>query len=120
LSERLKFVQALLTARGGSRPGDAGANNVTDPVKLLKTKLPQADWNNADKVADYFLEILFPTEGKANLGDLKNLALDFLNTGDDGVAASPFSALSNTATTYDTRVRGMVAAVMTSPKFQEQ
>src|SRR6185295_8172394 len=60
LSERLKFAQALLTARGSGRPTDAGANNVTDPVKLLKTKLASADWNNADKVADYFLGILYP------------------------------------------------------------
>jgi hypothetical protein len=36
------------------------------------------------------------------------------------VTASPFSALSNTSTGYDTRVRGVVSMLMTLPRFQEQ
>ena len=42
-----------------------GFNNLTDPVGLLKKKLPAASWNNAGDVADYFLSILYPAEGKA-------------------------------------------------------
>jgi uncharacterized protein (DUF1800 family) len=119
LAERLRYIQALLIARGQTGHSDVGNNNTTDPVKLLKLKMPSTDWNNAEKVADYFLSILYPGEGKANLDDLKSLAVSFLNTGDDGVTSSQFSALVNT-TAYDTRVRGMVAMLMTSQRFQEQ
>jgi uncharacterized protein (DUF1800 family) len=52
----------------------------------------------------------------------RQAAIKFLNTSDTG-AASPFSALavSNVATsTYDIRVRGMVAMLMTAPRFHEQ
>jgi uncharacterized protein (DUF1800 family) len=120
LAERLRFAQAFLTARNASgRPTDAG-NNFCDPVKLLKTKLSATDWNDAGKVADYFLAIIFPSEGKGNLDAFRNLAINFLNTADDGVTASLFSSVGNTTTTYDTRVRGMVAILMTSQRFQEQ
>jgi hypothetical protein len=36
------------------------------------------------------------------------------------VVNSPFLSLSNTTAAYDTRVRGMVAMLMTFPRFQEQ
>jgi hypothetical protein len=64
--------------------------------------------------------LLYPTEGRANLDEYRQLAVWFLNTGDDGVVNSPFLSLSNTTTGYDTRVRGMVAMLMTMPRFQEQ
>ena len=119
LAERLRFVQALLLASGQSGRGDAG-NSTANPVALLKMKLPSASWNDAGAVADYFLGILYPGEGKANLDSYRASAISFLDTADNGVTSSPFSSLANNSTTYDTRVRGMVSALMTSPRFQEQ
>lgn len=115
LDERVRFVQSLLEASTGS---DAG-NNVTDPVSLLKMKLPSNQWNDAGAVADYFLGIIYPGEGKANLDSYRTLAIDFLNTADNG-SSNLFSSLSNTTATYDTRVRGMVSMLMTMQRFQEQ
>ena len=74
-------------------------------------------------MADYFLSILYPGEGKANLDLYRASAINFLNRSDDGLSSSPFSALtpSNVAATpYDTRVRSMVAMLMTLQRFQEQ
>jgi hypothetical protein len=97
-----------------------GNNNLTDPVALLKKKLPSASWTNPGDVADYFLSILYPGEGKANLDLYRSLAMDFLNKADDGVTASAFNVLSTLTATYDTRVRGMVAMLMTLQRFHEQ
>ncbi len=115
LDERVRFVQSLLEATTGS---DAG-NSTTDPVGLLKAKLPSNQWNNAGAVADYFLGLIYPGEGKANLDSYRTLALNFLNTADDG-SSNAFASLSNTSATYDTRVRGMVSMLMTMQRFQEQ
>lgn len=119
LAERLRWVQALSIAAGGNGHADAG-NSVANPVALLKKKLPSNQWNDAGAVADYFLSILLPGEGKANLDLYRTAAINFLNTADNGTTASAFSTLVNTTTTYDTRVRGMVAAIMTSQRFHEQ
>lgn len=120
LAERLRFVQSVLMAPGADGKADAGAQNLTDPVALLKLKLPSTQWNDAGAVADFFLGTLFPAEGKANLNLYRKSAMKFLNTGDDGVAASFFASLGNTTTNYDTRVRGVVAMLMTFQRFQEQ
>ncbi|PYK01116.1 MAG: hypothetical protein DME23_04890 [Verrucomicrobia bacterium] len=121
LAERLRFMQSLLYAPGTGRPTDAGASTA-NPVALLKLKLSSASWNNAGAVADYFLDLLFPGEGKANLDVYRTAAITFLNDGsaDTPVNSTPFSGLANTSANYDTRVRGMVSALMTSPRFQEQ
>jgi uncharacterized protein (DUF1800 family) len=119
LTERLRFVQALMYPVGTGRPTDAG-RTVSDPVKLLKVKLPQSSWKDASAVASYFLRTLFPGEGKANLDQYRAQAMSYLNTADDGVASSPFTALVDTSSTYDLRVRGMVAMLMTFQRFQEQ
>ncbi len=120
LAERLRFTQSYLTASTTSgRPTDAGSN-FSDPVRLLKMKLPSISWNNAGAVADFFLSIIYPGEGKANLDLYQVSAVSFLNTNDDGVSTSLFSTLPNTGTTYDTRVRGMVSLLMTTQRFQEQ
>ena len=120
LTERLRFAQSMMLAANASGKADAGSTTTTDPVRLLKAKLPQASWNDANAVANYFLGLLYPTEGRANLDEYRQLAVWFLNTGDDGVVNSPFLSLSNTTTGYDTRVRGMVAYIMTSQRFHEQ
>jgi len=131
LAERVRWTQSLLVASGqtghtGSQGGtgnDAG-NSTTDPVTLLRARLPlPADQLDAAKVADAFLALLFPGEGVANLGLYRGAAINFLNTSDNGQSASLFSSLtvSNTAgSVYDTRVRGMVAMLMTLQRFQEQ
>lgn len=116
LAERLRFVQSLLLAGTGD---DAG-NNTTDPVALLKRKLPPGSWNNAGDVADFFLTLLYFGEGRANLDLYRASAINFLNTADNGTTQSLFSSLSNTGGTYDTRVRGMVSMLMTLQRFQEQ
>ncbi|MFM8469202.1 MAG: DUF1800 family protein, partial [Limisphaerales bacterium] len=132
LAERVRWTQSLLISSGqtghsGSQGGtgnDAG-NSVTSPVRLLFTRLPLlADQQDAAKVAEVFLSLLFPGEGAANLNLYRAAAINFLNTADDGMSASAFSALTPGTTTgsntYDTRVRGMVAMLMTMQRFQEQ
>ncbi len=116
LVERIRFVQAFLN----SGTGDDAGNNISDPVALLKKKLPAGSWNSAADVADYFLGILYPSEGMGNLSLYRGAAVSFLNTSDDGVTPSAFSSQSNSSTTYDTRVRGMVAMLMAFQRFQEQ
>ena len=73
-------------------------------------------------MADYFLGILFPAEGRANLELYRTAAIDYLNTSDNGQTASPFSSLSTTGnpSPYDLRVRGLAAMLLSSPRFQEQ
>jgi uncharacterized protein (DUF1800 family) len=115
LDERVRFVQSLLEQNTGS---DAG-NSVTDPVTLLKLKLPSGQWNNTTNVSDFFLGLIYPGEGKGNLNAYRNLAINFLNTSDTG-GSDLFSGLSNTGGTYNTRVRGMVSMLMTMQRFQEQ
>jgi uncharacterized protein (DUF1800 family) len=118
LAERLRFVQALLIVGGGSGRGDAG-NNTVDPVALLQRKLPSASWYNAADVADFFLALLYFGEGKANLDLYRNSAINFLNTADNGITSDPLRS-GMAAATYDTRIRGMVAMLMTLQRFQEQ
>jgi len=122
VAERIRFVQTSLMAATDANKADgiSGGNfNLTDPVALLKKKLPSSSWNNDGAVADYFLSILFPGEGKANLDLYRQTALAFLNTADDGITSSPF-ATTTVAATYDTRVRGMVSMFMTLQRFEEQ
>jgi len=130
LAERIRFVQTTLMASTGDTnkaDGISGGNfNLTDPVGLLQKKLPGPNnpaWKDAGAVADFFLAILYPGEGRANLDLYRANAINFLNASDDGQSSSPFSALtpSNAAgTPYDTRVRAMVSMLMTLQRFQEQ
>ncbi len=119
LAERLRFVQSLLTPTGQSAKADAG-NSVTDPVKLLKDKLPQSAWSDAAAVSDFFIQLLWPGEGRANLDLYHQNAIHYLDTSDDGTTSSPFNLLANTSANYDSRVRGMVGMLMTLQRFQEQ
>jgi len=92
-------------------------------VTLLKSKLPSGSWNVAGDVADYFLSILYPAEGRANLDLYRASAIAFLNTSDDGLSQSLFSAMDSNSTgagSYDNRVRAMVSMLMTLHRFQEQ
>jgi hypothetical protein len=123
LAERVRFLQTALMPSGASTKTDgiSGGNfNLTDPVRLLKSKLPAASWRNASDVVAYFASILYPGEGLGNLQGYRDLAVNYLNTADDGVTPSLFTNLTDTSTTYDTRVRGMVAMLMSLQRFQEQ
>ena len=131
LAERVRWIQSLLIASGqtghnGSQSGTGNdaSNSATSPVRLLFARLPLlADQQDAAKVTDVFLGLLFPGEGAANLNLYRTAAINFLNTSDDGLSVSLFSALTPSATAanaYDTRVRGMVAMLMGTQRFQEQ
>lgn len=119
LAERLRWVQSVLLPIGAAGRGDINSATYADPVALLKKKLPSTQWNDAAAVTDYFLSIIVPGEGRGNLDLYRQAAINFLNTADNG-ASSPFSGIGNTNTTYDTRVRGVVSAILTSPRFEEQ
>lgn len=115
LGERIRFVQDMLLSSGKEYSA-----TTSDPVGLIRAKLPVQSQTDAAAVVDYFLAILFPGEGAGNLEAYRTQAINFLNTADDGVTASPFSALATTNINYDPRVRGMVAMLLTFPRFQEQ
>lgn len=114
LVERIRFVQSFLNAGTGD---DAG-NHTCDPVALLRKKLPSGSWTDANAIAGYFVNLLYPAEGAANLTLYRSAAANFLNTADNGTTSSTFS--SQNAATQDTRVRGMVSMLMTFDRFQEQ
>jgi uncharacterized protein (DUF1800 family) len=130
LSERIRFISSLLKAANGA--GSTGKNdnnpfllsNVTDPVALLRLRLPNtADQKDAGQVAGLFLSLLFPGEGRASLDAYRVIALRYLDTDDDGITSSPFAGLtvSNASgSAYDTRVRGMVTALLSLQRFHEQ
>jgi uncharacterized protein (DUF1800 family) len=119
LAERLRFVQALCIAPGQGGRSDAGGCTV-DPVSLFQSRLPSSAWSDAGAVVDYFLGQLFPGEGVANLAESRVAALDYLNRSENGLRASPFAGLTPGTTAYDDRVRGLVAMLLSSPRFQEQ
>lgn len=121
LAERLRYVQALLMpTNSASGRGDITAQDFANPVRLLKLKLPSTQWRNAEAVSDFFLGLLYPGEGKVALESYRRAALEYLNTADNGTSVSAFSSLIDTTATYDIRVRGMVAMLMTFERFQEQ
>ncbi|MCI0363905.1 MAG: DUF1800 domain-containing protein, partial [Phycisphaerales bacterium] len=125
LSERMRFAQHLCMSPTSSLKdddyGSTGDDNVSSPVTLLKLKLPQASWNDAGAVVDFFLGLLYPGEGRGNLDMDRRAAIAFLNSNDAGVPdSSPFLGLGNATPAYDGRVRGMVGLLMTLPRFQEQ
>jgi hypothetical protein len=127
LAERTRFVQSYCIAPGQSgHTGGASINDavncVCSPVELIYAKLPQSGWTNAQDLASYFTQILYPAEGAGNLELFRQAAVDFLNTADGG-SASPFANLipsSTPGSLYDTRVRGMVGLLMAAPGFHEQ
>ncbi len=125
LAERIRFVQTTLmnTSEGTNKTDNisGGNSNLTDPVGLLKAKLPSNQWSDAAAVADYFTRIIYPGEGRGNLETYRNLAVDFLNTAEDGSGnPSAFTAIPQSDARYDTRVRGVVSMLLTLPRFQEQ
>jgi hypothetical protein len=122
LCERMRFSQHLLMPTGAGTKdddyGSPGLKNTSDPVALLKTRLPAANWNDAAAVTDFFLGLFYPGEGAANMGRDRQAAIDYLNSNEAGTGSSAFSGLSGTA--YDGRVRSMVGFLLCLPRFQEQ
>ena len=119
-------MQLRAVAAAGGNGDDAGGNSA-NTVTLLKRKLPAGSWNNAEHVADFFVNLLYFGEGRANLDLYRASAIDFLNRNDANVyspgpnpPSTLFNILNNTGGTYDTRVRGMVSMLMTLQRFQEQ
>ncbi|HMJ91756.1 MAG TPA: DUF1800 family protein [Candidatus Acidoferrum sp.] len=127
LAERVRFVQTMLmhTSEGTNKTDNiSGGNfNLSDPVMLLKLKLPSNQWSDPAAVSGFFVGIIYPGEGQGNLAPLRDIAVNFLNSPDSGGPPTPqsqFASLPNTGTPYDTRVRAMVSMLMTQPRFQEQ
>lgn len=110
LVERMRFVQDYLRV---------GSPN-SDPVALLKLKLPPDKWRDAAAVAEFFCGLLFLGEGKANLALDSAAAVEFLNSNDAGSGPSLFQYLDPNSIAYQNRVRGMVAMLMSLPRFHEQ
>ena len=127
LSERLRYVQSLALAGAGLATGtgvrsnpDALGSSRIDASALIALRLPNGAHRSAEAVTDCLLGLLFPSEGKANLGEYRMLGIRFLNTADNGTTASDFSALTPGTKDYDGRVRGLAALLLSSPRFQEQ
>ena len=122
LAERLRYVQALASRSTGADPrpsGELDSSTFIDPVALLRAKKPAA-LADAGAAADYLLHLLFPAEGTANLASYRDLAIRFLNTADNGTTPSPYSSLVQGSVAHENRVRGLVAFLLTTPRFQEQ
>ena len=129
IAERVRFVQSFCIAFGQnghtgvqSGTGNDAGNTVCNPVELIKLKLPSSSWTSAEDVADYFLNIFYSSEGAGNLALMRQAAINYLNTNDQG-DSSPFANLavsSIAGTNYDTRVRGLVAMLLSQARFQEQ
>lgn len=123
LVERIRFAQNFLIAPNDALKdvdfGGNGDDNVSDPVGLLQLKLSADRWRDAEAVVDYFLGILFPGEGRANLDLDRATAIAFLDTTNAG-ATSPFAALSPGTAAYDARIRSLVGLLLSLPRFQEQ
>jgi uncharacterized protein (DUF1800 family) len=127
VAERLRFISSFLKPTGDSAKNDANVllnNNVSLPGQLLQLRLPSpTDQRDAGKVTDVFLALLFPGEGRASLDEYRSLAIDYLNTNDAGTGASTFANLTpSTAagSAYDTRLRSLVAMLLSLQRFHEQ
>ena len=127
LSERLRYVQSLALAGAGlatgtgvrSSPDSLGLSRM-DPSALLALRLTNGANRSAEAVTDYLLRLLFPSEGSANFSQYRSLGIQFLNTTDNGTTPSEFAGLVPGTKDYDTRVRGLAALLLSSPRFQEQ
>jgi uncharacterized protein (DUF1800 family) len=124
LAERVRFIQTFLMTTNDTRKGDgiSGGNfNNVFLTQLIQNKIASGSWNDANAVASYFVSILYPGEGLANLTAYRQIAVAFLNTADAGTSVSNFSGLGGPGSAnYDNRVRAMVAMLMTLQRFQEQ
>jgi uncharacterized protein (DUF1800 family) len=129
LAERIRWIQAYCMSTSDSSKNDFTVNvnnSVSDPVALLKYKLPlqnpPGSITNEANVADYLLSILYPGEGQGNLTLYRAAAMQFLSRADDGVTVSPLAELSTAGnpSPFENRIRGAVAMLLSFQRFQEQ
>jgi uncharacterized protein (DUF1800 family) len=118
LVERIRFAVAAMAAAGDPAKGDAGGTAIY-PTALLQLDAPNA-LTDGGAAADYFVDLLFPAEGAANLAEYRRTARAFLNTAADGVTVSSFSQLAPGSVEYDARLRGLCAWLLGTQRFQEQ
>jgi hypothetical protein len=94
---------------------------------LIFAKLPSASRTNAAAVVDYLLNAIYPGEGLGNLNPYRTAAINFLNDGSAdsptnsnlfGSALVPYS--TSVTSSYDIRVRGVVAYLLSLQRFHEQ
>jgi uncharacterized protein (DUF1800 family) len=119
LAERVRWVNSILTDPPTADNINGGNNTRIDPLGVIERFLSTGLRRNADEVARLFLRLLYPGEGGANLDQYRRLAVQFLNTSDSGTASN-FSGLTYGSSTYNNRVRRMVAMLMSMPRFNEQ
>jgi hypothetical protein len=119
LAERLRFVQSALMPSGMAGKDEAGINTQVDVLGLLQDRIPAAALGDAAVIAHTLLSLIFPAEGIANLARYREVAIEFLNTADNG-AVSPFGNLSPGSLAYDLRVRGLIGLLLSTQRFQEQ
>ena len=99
---------------------DAGASTRVDLLGLLQLRLSPEAQRDAGAVADLLLGLLFPAEGTANLVEYRRIAVEFLNTADNGTTASPWSNLAPGSALHDQRLRGLAGLLTSTQRFQEQ
>lgn len=121
LCERMRYVQSyMMSSANGlkSADGSSGLRNTSDPVALLRLRQP-GSLSDAAAVVDYFMGLLFPGEGAANLAIDREAAILHLNTAENG-SSSPFNLLNTSSAAHDGRVRSMVGFLFSLPRFHEQ
>ena len=119
LAERVRWIYSILD-NPTIGDGISGGNKTSiNPYGIVQRYLAPGLHKSDDAVARLFVSLIYPGEGPANMDEYRRNAIDYLNTSDAG-AASAFSGLTLGSTTYDDRVRRMVAALMTMPRFNEQ
>src|SRR6185503_19327745 len=99
LVERTRFVQNFLSSPENPLKdldyGNGGDDNVSNPITLIQVKLAPGQWREASAIANYFLGILFPGEGDANLDLDRFAAIAYLDSNDTGAPnSSPFAGLT--------------------------
>jgi uncharacterized protein (DUF1800 family) len=129
ISERVRWIHSILPRRsttstplGATTSNGINGGNHTfiDPVSFMQQHLGTGLHKDADAVVRFFISRIYPGESPANMDEYRRIAIDALNTADNGTA-SLFSGLGAiTSSTYQDRVRRMVAILMSMPRFNEQ
>jgi uncharacterized protein (DUF1800 family) len=125
ISERVRWIHSILPRRdadGSTTDDGIQGRNYTfiDPVSFMQQHLGTGLHKDADAVARFFISRIYPGESPANMDEYRRIAINALNTADNGTA-NLFSSLGAiTTNTYQDRVRRMVAILMSMPRFNEQ
>ncbi|MBI3881038.1 MAG: DUF1800 family protein [Verrucomicrobia bacterium] len=123
LAERIRWIQTALMASGDAAKNDliSGNNNTfTDPLGFVKKRLNDASQQNVLAIANLFVDNLFLGEGKQNLDLYRTAAVNFLNSNASGAQDAYGPRADYGSESHDERLRGMIAMLMSLPRFQEQ